>query len=30
MPWPGGIVPYVFTTNVSPAEQVVYLEGMKE
>jgi parallel beta-helix repeat protein len=30
VPWPGGIVPYVFTTNVSPAEQVVYLEGMKE
>lgn len=28
--WPGGIVPYVFTTNVSPAEQVVYLDGMKE
>jgi parallel beta-helix repeat protein len=30
LPWPGGIVPYVFTTNVSAAEQVVYLEGMKE
>lgn len=30
VPWPGGIVPYVFTTNVSPAEQGVYLEGMKE
>src|ERR1035438_4312466 len=25
VPWPGGIVPYLFTTNVSPAEQVVYL-----
>jgi hypothetical protein len=30
LPWPGGIVPYVFTANVSPAEQVVYLDGMKE
>ncbi len=30
LPWPGGIVPYVFTTNVSAAEQAVYLEGMKE
>jgi parallel beta-helix repeat protein len=30
LPWPGGIVPYVFTTNVSAAEQVVYLNGMKE
>jgi parallel beta-helix repeat protein len=30
LPWPGGIVPYVFTTNVSAAEQVVYLDGMKE
>jgi parallel beta-helix repeat protein len=30
VPWPGGIVPYLFTTNVSPAEQVVYLGGMKE
>src|SRR5271166_3704237 len=30
LPWPGGIVPYVFTTNVSPAEQAVYLEGMRE
>ena len=28
--WPGGIVPYLFTTNVSPAEKVVYLGGMKE
>jgi titin len=28
--WPGGIVPYVFTTNVSPAEQAVYLAGMRE
>jgi parallel beta-helix repeat protein len=28
--WTGGIVPYVFTTNVTPAEQVVYLDGMKE
>ena len=30
LPWPGGIVPYVFTANVSPAEQVVYLAGMRE
>ena len=30
LPWPGGIVPYVFTANVSPAEQVVYLQGMNE
>jgi len=30
LPWTGGIVPYVFTTNVSAAEQVVYLAGMKE
>jgi titin len=30
LPWPGGIVPYVFTTNVSAAEQVVYLDGMRE
>jgi titin len=30
LPWPGGIVPYVFTTNVSAAEQGVYLDGMRE
>ena len=30
LPWPGGIVPYVFTTNVSAAEQAVYLDGMRE
>jgi hypothetical protein len=30
LPWPGGIVPYTFTTNVSAAEQVVYLDGMRE
>jgi titin len=30
LPWPGGIVPYVFTTRVTAAEQTVYLEGMKE
>jgi hypothetical protein len=28
--WPGGIVPYVFTTNVTSAEQTVYLQGMNE
>ncbi|HEX3720390.1 MAG TPA: M12 family metallopeptidase [Verrucomicrobiae bacterium] len=30
LPWPGGIIPYVFTTNVTSAEQTVYLDGMKE
>ena len=30
LPWPGGIVPYKFDTNVTPAEQTIYLEGMKE
>ncbi|HXC99147.1 MAG TPA: M12 family metallopeptidase, partial [Verrucomicrobiae bacterium] len=30
VPWPGGIVPYKFDTNVTPAEQTIYLEGMKE
>ena len=28
--WPGGIVPYVFTSRVTLAEQTVYLEGMNE
>jgi titin len=30
LPWPGGIIPYVFTTNVTATEQAVYLQGMKE
>jgi hypothetical protein len=30
LPWPGGIVPYKFDTNVSPTEQSIYLAGMKE
>jgi len=30
LPWPGGIVPYVFTSRVTPAEQTVYLQGMNE
>jgi hypothetical protein len=28
--WPGGIIPYKFDTNVSPAEQTIYLDGMQE
>ena len=30
VPWPGGIVPYLFDTNVTPPQQAVYLAGMKE
>jgi hypothetical protein len=30
LPWPGGIVPYLFDTNVSTIEQAIYLAGMKE
>ena len=30
VPWPGGTVPYKFDTNVTPTEQTIYLEGMKE
>jgi hypothetical protein len=30
VPWPGGIVPYKFDTNVTATEQSIYLEGMKE
>jgi hypothetical protein len=30
LPWPGGIVPYVFDTNISSAQQAVYLDGMRE
>jgi hypothetical protein len=30
LPWPGGIVPYLFDTNVSSNEQAIYLAGMKE
>jgi hypothetical protein len=30
LPWPGGVVPYKFDTNVTPAEQTIYLEGMKD
>ncbi len=30
LPWPGGIVPYLFDTNVTTNEQAVYLAGMKE
>jgi Astacin (Peptidase family M12A) len=28
--WPGGIIPYKFDTNVTTAEQTIYLDGMKE
>ena len=28
--WPGGIIPYKFDTNITPAEQTIYLDGMKE
>jgi hypothetical protein len=28
--WPGGIVPYLFDTNVTAAQQTVYLDGMRE
>jgi parallel beta-helix repeat protein len=28
--WPGGIIPYKFDTNVTPAEQTIYLDGMRE
>ncbi len=30
VPWPGGIVPYKFDTNITAAEQSIYLAGMKE
>src|SRR5579872_3682037 len=30
LPWPGGTVPYVFATNITTAEQAVYLAGMRE
>src|ERR1051326_3821108 len=30
LPWPGGVVPYVFETNVTPAQQIVYLAGLRE
>jgi Astacin (Peptidase family M12A) len=30
LPWPGGIIPYKFDTNVSTNEQAIYLAGMKE
>ncbi len=28
--WPGGTIPYKFDTNISSAEQTIYLDGMKE
>src|SRR5580704_7337966 len=28
--WPGGIVPYVFATNLTTNEQAIYLAGMRE
>jgi len=30
LPWPGGIIPYEFDLSVSPAQQVPYLDGLKE
>ncbi len=30
LPWPGGIVPYVFDASVTTNEQPVYLAGMRE
>ncbi len=30
LPWPGGIVPYVFDASVTANEQPVYLAGMRE
>jgi len=30
LPWPGGIVPYLFDTNVTATQQSVYLAGMRE
>ena len=28
--WPGGIVPYLFDTNITATQQAVYLAGMRE
>lgn len=29
-PWPGGVVPYQFETQVTPAQQAAYLAGLRE
>ena len=30
VPWPGGMVPYEFTNNLTPAETNTYLDGLRE
>lgn len=30
VPWAGGVVPYVFATNITPAQEAVYLAGLEE
>lgn len=30
VPWPGGVVPYQFDSGVTPQQQQVYLDGMRE
>ena len=30
VPWPGGVIPYQFDPSVTPQQQTVYLDGMRE